>query len=73
MLKVTLDLRKVKGYCDVMLTDNQKVIQIAAKTHISPRTVRKWWNGEKISTALDKACREACAKLGFDHEPKEKS
>jgi len=47
------------------MTDNQKIVKLAAHTGMVPRTVRKWWQDEKVSPSVSFACERAAQELAF--------
>jgi hypothetical protein len=51
------------------LSRHQESVQIAAKTNMSPRTVRRWLDGERVSPAVAFACEQVAAKMGIEPRP----
>ena len=52
------------------MTDNQRIVKLAAETGMVPRTVRRWWEHENVSAAVAYACELAARKLGFERPAK---
>ena len=48
------------------MTENQKIIKLAAEVGCSPATARKWWKGERVYLVIANGCEVAAKKLGYE-------